>query len=110
MGIEPRNVTTSNIVEMRAMFVCSVVHTLAARSSACAWAARCAFRLGELLDEPKYRDAYLRRLLDIADLVATGWFAQEGMREYEQGRATVYEEPLWPCHVQNSSIQPICVA
>ena len=36
MGIEPRNVTTSNIVEMRAMFVCSVVHTLAAHSSACA--------------------------------------------------------------------------
>jgi hypothetical protein len=65
MGIEPRNVTTSNIVEMRAMFVCSVVHTLAAHSSACAWAARCAFRLGELLDEPKYRDAHLRRVLDI---------------------------------------------
>jgi len=71
------------------MFVCSVVHTLAAHSSACAWAARCAFRLGELLDEPKYRDAYLRRLLDIADLVATGWFEQKRMREYEQGRAAV---------------------
>jgi hypothetical protein len=37
MGIEPRNVTTSNIVETRAMFVCSVVHTLAAHSSACAF-------------------------------------------------------------------------
>ena len=36
MGIGPRNVTTSNIVEMRAMFVCSLVHTLAAHSSACA--------------------------------------------------------------------------
>jgi len=35
MGIEPRNVTTSNIVEMRAMFVCSVVHTLAASLIRC---------------------------------------------------------------------------
>jgi spore coat protein CotH len=50
----------------------------------------------KIWNEPKYRDAYLRRLLDIADLVATGWFEQEGMREYEQIRAAVYEDPLMP--------------
>jgi spore coat protein CotH len=50
----------------------------------------------KIWNEAKYRDAYLRRLLDIADLVGTGRFEQEALREYEQIRAAVYEDPLTP--------------
>ena len=50
----------------------------------------------KIWNEPKYREAYLRRLLDIADLVSSGWFEQEALREYEQIRAAVYEDPLTP--------------
>src|SRR5499426_2665150 len=46
--------------------------------------------------EPKYRDAYLARLLDVADLVSGGWLEQEAAREYDQIRAAVYEDPLTP--------------
>ena len=47
-------------------------------------------------DEPKYRNAYLARLLDVADLVSSGWLGQEAARQYEQIRAAVYEDPLTP--------------
>jgi CotH kinase protein len=50
----------------------------------------------KIWDEPKYRDAYLARLLDIADLVSSGWLEQEAARQYEQIRAAVYEDPLAP--------------
>jgi len=50
----------------------------------------------KIWDEPKYRAAYLTRLLDIADLVSTGWLEQEAARQYEQIRAAVYEDPLTP--------------
>jgi|KBSSwiStaDraftv2_1062776.scaffolds.fasta_scaffold38647_3 spore coat protein CotH len=50
----------------------------------------------KIWNEPKYRDAYLARLLDIADLVSSGWLEQEAAREYEQIRAAVYEDPLTP--------------
>jgi spore coat protein CotH len=50
----------------------------------------------KIWDEPKYRDAYLARLLDIADLVSSGWLEQEAARQYEQIRAAVYEDPLTP--------------
>jgi spore coat protein CotH len=50
----------------------------------------------KIWDEPKYRDAYLARLLDVADLVSSGWLEQEAAREYEQIRAAVYEDPMTP--------------
>jgi hypothetical protein len=50
----------------------------------------------KIWNEPKYRDTYLARLLDIADLVSSGWLEQEAAREYEQIRAAVYEDPLTP--------------
>jgi spore coat protein CotH len=50
----------------------------------------------KIWDEPKYRNAYLARLLDIADLVSNGWFEQEAAREYQQIQAAVYEDPLTP--------------
>ena len=50
----------------------------------------------KIWDEPKYRAAYLTRLLDIADLVSTSWLEQEAARQYEQIRAAVYEDPLTP--------------
>jgi len=50
----------------------------------------------KIWDEPKYRDAYLARLLDVADLVSRGWLEQEAVRQYEQIRAAVYEDPLTP--------------
>jgi spore coat protein CotH len=50
----------------------------------------------KIWNEPQYRNAYLNKLLDIADLVSSGWFAQEASREYEQIRAAVYADPLTP--------------
>jgi hypothetical protein len=50
----------------------------------------------KIWDESKYRDAYLARLLDVADLVSSGWLEQEAARQYEQIRAAVYEDPLTP--------------
>ena len=50
----------------------------------------------KIWDEPKYRNLYLARLLDIADLVSSGWLEQEAARQYEQIRAAVYEDPLTP--------------
>jgi len=50
----------------------------------------------KIWDEPKYRNAYLARLLDVADLVSSGWLEQEAARQYEQIRAAVYEDPLTP--------------
>jgi hypothetical protein len=50
----------------------------------------------KIWDEPKYRKAYLARLLDCADLVSSGWLEQEAARQYEQIRAAVYEDPLTP--------------
>ena len=50
----------------------------------------------KIWDEPKYRAAYLARLLDVADLVSSGWLEQEAARQYEQIRAAVYEDPLTP--------------
>jgi CotH protein len=50
----------------------------------------------KIWDEPKYRNAYLARLLDVADLVSSGWLTQEAARQYEQIRAAVYEDPLTP--------------
>jgi spore coat protein CotH len=50
----------------------------------------------KIWNEPKYRNAYLNRLLDIADLVSSGWFGQEASREYEQIRGAVYTDPLTP--------------
>jgi spore coat protein CotH len=50
----------------------------------------------KIWDEPKYRDAYLSTLVEIADLVSNGWFEQAAAREYEQIRAAVYEDPLTP--------------
>jgi spore coat protein CotH len=48
----------------------------------------------KIWNEPKYRNAYLRKLLDITDLVSSGWFEQEALREYAQIRDAVYEDPL----------------
>jgi len=50
----------------------------------------------KIWNEPKYRNAYLKRLLDVADLVSSGWLQQEAARQYEQIRAAVYEDPLTP--------------
>jgi hypothetical protein len=50
----------------------------------------------KIWNEPKYRNAYLGRLLDIADLLSTGWFEQEASREYEQIRESVYADPVMP--------------
>jgi spore coat protein CotH len=50
----------------------------------------------KIWDEPKYRNTYLARLLDVADLVSSGWLEQEAARQYEQIRAAVYEDPLTP--------------
>jgi spore coat protein CotH len=50
----------------------------------------------KIWNEPKYRNAYLNRLLDIADLISSGWFGQEASREYEQIREAVYTDPLTP--------------
>jgi hypothetical protein len=51
---------------------------------------------GKIWDEPRYRNMYLMKLLDIADLVSTGWFEAEAAREYEQIREAVYADPLVP--------------
>jgi spore coat protein CotH len=50
----------------------------------------------KIWNEPKYRNAYLNKLLDIADLVSSGWFGQEASREYQQIREAVYTDPLTP--------------
>ena len=50
----------------------------------------------KIWDEPKYRNKYLSKLLDIADLVSNGWFEQEAAREYQQIQAAAYEDPLTP--------------
>jgi spore coat protein CotH len=50
----------------------------------------------KIWNEPKYRNAYLRKLLDIANLVSSGWFEQEALHEYAQIRDAVYEDPLTP--------------
>ena len=50
----------------------------------------------KIWNEPKYRNAYLTRLLDIADLVGSGWLEQEAAREYQQIQAAAYEDPLTP--------------
>jgi len=50
----------------------------------------------KIWDEPKYRNAYLARLLDVADMVSSGWLEQEAARQYEQIRAAAYEDPLTP--------------
>jgi CotH protein len=50
----------------------------------------------KIWNAPKYRNAYLARLLDVADLVSSGWLEQEAARQYEQIRAAVYEDPLTP--------------
>ena len=48
-------------------------------------------------DEPKYRDRYLKTLLDVADTAtAGGWLEQEATREYEQIREAAYADPLTP--------------
>ena len=50
----------------------------------------------KIWNEPKYRNAYLSRLLDIADSVSSGWLEQEAAREYGQIRDAVYIDPLTP--------------
>jgi spore coat protein CotH len=50
----------------------------------------------KIWDEPKYRNAYFARLLDVADMVSSGWLEQEAARQYEQIRAAAYEDPLTP--------------
>jgi len=50
----------------------------------------------KIWDEPKYRNAYLARLLDVADMVSSGWLEQEAALQYEQIRAAAYEDPLTP--------------
>jgi hypothetical protein len=58
----------------------------------------------KIWDEPKYRNAYLKRLLEVADATGPpsgasgvdGWLRQEASREYEQIRDAVYVDPLTP--------------
>ena len=50
----------------------------------------------KIWNEPKYRDAYLARLLDIADLLDSDWFERQAQREYEQIREAAYLDPLTP--------------
>jgi spore coat protein CotH len=51
----------------------------------------------KIWDEPKYRNAYLKALLDVADIAtAGGWLEQEASREYEQIREAAYADPLTP--------------
>jgi hypothetical protein len=50
----------------------------------------------KIWNEPKYRSAYLNKLLDIADLLDSGWFQQRAQFEYEQIREAVYTDPLTP--------------
>jgi spore coat protein CotH len=50
----------------------------------------------KIWDEPKYRNMYLSKLLDVADLIRNGWFEQEAARQYEQIRDAEYEDPLTP--------------
>jgi len=50
----------------------------------------------KIWNEPKYRDAYLARLLDIADLLNSDWFERQAQREYEQIREAAYLDPLTP--------------
>jgi spore coat protein CotH len=51
----------------------------------------------KIWDEPKYRNAYLKALLDVADIAtAGGWLEQEASREYEQIREAAYVDPLTP--------------
>ena len=51
----------------------------------------------KIWDEPKYRDRYLKTLLDVADMAtAGGWLEQEASREYEQIREAAYADPLTP--------------
>lgn len=59
----------------------------------------------KIWDEPNYRDAYLSRLVEIADLVSNGWFEQTAAREYEQIRAAVYEDPLTRTHARSSMLR-----
>src|SRR5438552_1447774 len=51
----------------------------------------------KIWDEPKYRSAYLKALLDVADMATSGgWLEQEASREYEQIREAAYADPLTP--------------
>ncbi len=58
----------------------------------------------KIWDEPKYRSAYLKRLLEVADATGPpsgapgvdGWLRQEASREYEQIRDAVSVDPLTP--------------
>ena len=50
----------------------------------------------KIWNEPKYRNAYLGKLLDIADLLSTDWFERQAQREYEQIREAAYTDPLTP--------------
>jgi spore coat protein CotH len=50
----------------------------------------------KIWNEPKYRNFYLGRLLDVADLVAAGAFGQEALRQYTQIREAAYGDPLTP--------------
>ncbi len=58
----------------------------------------------KIWDEPKYRAAYLKKLLEIADAAGPpagaagvdGWLRQEAAREYEQIRDAVHADPLTP--------------
>ena len=58
----------------------------------------------KIWDEPKYRNAYLKKLLEVADAAGPpagaagvdGWLWQEAAREYEQIRDAVYADPLAP--------------
>lgn len=50
----------------------------------------------KIWSEPKYRNAYLARLLDIADLFNSDWFERQARQEYEQIREAAYLDPLTP--------------
>jgi spore coat protein CotH len=51
----------------------------------------------KIWDEPKYRNAYRKALLDVADIATGGgWLEQEASREYEQIREAAYADPLTP--------------
>jgi hypothetical protein len=50
----------------------------------------------KIWNEPRYRDAYLARLLDVADLLSSNWFERQAQREYEVIRDAAYADPLTP--------------
>jgi spore coat protein H len=50
----------------------------------------------KIWNEPKYRDAYLARLLDVADVLSSNWFERQAQREYEVIRDAAYADPLTP--------------